>query len=89
MMRTYNPGDAVLLTLDGTGVEGGIPSIGITPHMRKYKDRQFIITKAKFIGGHTYYELRGFVSESGVPYTVASDYITPIRPLHDRKERRR
>lgn len=80
-MKALNKGDAVLLTLDGASDPINLSSVGITPHMRKYRDRQFKISKVKVFGGVALYELEGFVSEKGVPYTVTPDYITPIRPL--------
>lgn len=82
-MRNYEVGDPVLLAFDAPG------SVGITNEMYKYKDRRFRISKKRNVKARnkkagtllTYYELKGFVSEHGLPYAVTADWIRPIKEL--------
>ena len=77
-MKELKVGDPVLLTLDVPG------TVGITAGLRKYQDRRFAISRIKqvVVGAGmlrgTYYELRGCVSDEGVPYGVTGDWIMPI-----------
>ena len=81
-MRELHVGDPVLLTLDSPG------PVGITDGLRAYKDRRFRISRIKSFAGDgrsqtrgVYYELKGCVSEHGVPYGVTIDWIAPIKEL--------
>lgn len=82
-MKEYNIGDLVLLTLDSPG------EVGITKGLEDYKERKFRISKVKTIipknksaGSRAiYYELKGCVSEAGIPYAIAEDWIQPMREL--------
>lgn len=82
-MKEYNIGDLVLLTLDSPG------EVGITKGLADYKERKFRISKVKTIipknksagSRATYYELKGCVSEAGIPYAITQDWIQPMREL--------
>lgn len=81
-MSEFKVGDPVLLTLDSPG------PVGITDGLRAYKDRRFRISRIKSFAGDgrsqtrgTYYELKGCVSEQGVPYGVTEDWFEPIKEL--------
>lgn len=81
-MSEFKVGDPVLLTLDSLG------PVGITDGLRAYKDRRFRISRIKSFAGDgrsqtrgTYYELKGCVSEQGVPYGVTEDWFEPIKEL--------
>ncbi len=74
-------GTLVLLTFESGGF------IGITPGLLKYKDRKFRIEKVCHIKGQTktncgtYYELKGCVTEYGIPYAIMPSWIQPVREL--------
>lgn len=82
-MKEYNIGDLVLLTL------GSVGEVGIVPGLAEYKERKFRISKVKTIipknksagSRATYYELKGCVSEAGIPYAVTQDWVQPMREL--------
>lgn len=82
-MKELSVGDPVLLTLDSIG------PVGITDGLRAYKDRRFRISKIVRIIPHSktagcrgvYYELKGCVSDKGVPYGITADWIKPIKEL--------
>jgi len=80
-MSEFKVGDPVLLTLDSPG------DLGITNGLKRYKDRRFRISRVRTIQGGkavtrgTYYELKGCVSEQGVPYGVTEDWFEPIKEL--------
>ena len=86
-MKLLEVGDSVLLTLRTPG------PVGITEGMRKYQDRQFEVSKVKTITQRgqflTYYELKGCVSEYGIPYAVTYDMLMPIREYGVSQKRRR
>lgn len=79
-MNELKVGDPVLLTFDSAG------DTGITHDMLRYKDRRFRISRIvrvspdnKLSGCRGYYcELEGCVSDKGIPYGVALDWIRPI-----------
>ena len=79
-MNELKVGDPVLLTLDSPG------AVGITAGLKRYKDRRFRISRIvrvspdnKLSGCRGYYcELEGCVSDKGIPYGVALDWIRPI-----------
>ena len=83
-MKALNKGDAVLLTLDHSTDPVNSGSLCITQAMRKYRDRQFKVSKVCRFGYEVYYELEGLVTEAGVPYAVAPDHGTPIRALRSK-----
>jgi hypothetical protein len=78
-MREFHTGQLVVLTLDSPG------PVGITDGLRHYQDRIFRISRAKTFQSSnvttrgTYYELKGCVSDKGIPYAVTMDWIRPIR----------
>lgn len=79
-MRDFKAGELVLLTLDSAG------PVGITPGLRRYKDKKFRIKKVvslrlstSTMWYGTYYELAGCVSRAGIPYAVIGDWIRPTR----------
>lgn len=83
-MREYKVGDPVLLHLRSPG------SVGITQGLMKYKDRRFRISKIVYRVGTgatnrgVYYELKGCVTEFGIPYAVLEDWFQLIREVkHD------
>lgn len=74
---TLNVGDLVLLHLDSPG------SVGITPGLKKYKGKEFRISRRRDIQGKSiyvhYYELKGCVSDAGVPFGVTEDWMTLLK----------
>lgn len=81
-MSEFKVGDPVLLTLDSPG------PVGITEGLKHYQDMRFRISRIKSFAGDgrsqtrgVYYELKGCVSEHGVPYGVTIDWIAPIKEL--------
>ena len=78
-MSKIKVGDFVVVTFDAPG------DVGITDGLRHYQDRIFRISRAKTFQGSnvttrgTYYELKGCVSDKGIPYAVTMDWIRPIR----------
>ena len=75
-MREFEVGDPVLLTLDPPG------PVGITEGLLQYQDMRFRISKSKsFKGKGSYYELKGCVSDEGIPYAITGDWMRPIREL--------
>lgn len=83
-MSEFKVGDPVLLTLDSPG------PAGITEGLKHYQDMRFRISRVRTIQGGktvtrgTYYELKGCVSDEGIPYAVTEDWIRPIRELKRR-----
>lgn len=84
-MTEYKIGDPVLLTLDSPG------PVGITDGLKRYQDMRFRISRIKSFAGNggtntrgTYYELKGCVSDEGIPYAVTEDWIRPIKELKKR-----
>lgn len=81
LLFDFKVGDLVLLTFDTGGY------VGITPRMLKYKDRKFRVARVKHIKGQTktnhgtYYELKGCVTEYGIPYAIMPSWIRPMREL--------
>lgn len=81
-MSEFKVGDPVLLTLDSPG------PVRITEGLKHYQDMRFRISRIKSFPGDgrsqtrgTYYELKGCVSEQGVPYGVTEDWFEPIKEL--------
>jgi len=74
----YRVGDIVSLRFDACMRQG------VTDRMLQYQGRKFRISKIKSVeirpgGMRTYYELKGFTSEQGVPYAVTIDMLQPVK----------
>lgn len=79
-MSEFKVGDPVLLTLDSPG------PVGITEGLKHYQDMRFRISRVRTIQGGkavtrgTYYELKGCVSDKGIPYSFAGDWLQKVTP---------
>lgn len=81
-MFEYKVGDLVLLTMNSPG------TVGIVYGMMKYQGRKFRVSKVvrlspngKYHNFGTYYELKGCVTEYGIPYAIMPSWIVPMREL--------
>ena len=80
-MFEFKVGDLVLLTLGSGGF------VGMTQGLLKYKGRKFRIKSVHHVQGQTktncgiYYELKGCVTEYGIPYAITPDWIRPMKEL--------
>lgn len=48
--------------------------------IRKFEDHVFTVSKVKWFKTTRYYELQGCVSEKGVPYSFAGDWLQKVTP---------
>lgn len=80
-MFEFKVGDLVLLTFESGGF------VGMTQGLLKYKGRKFRIKSVHHVQGQSktncgiYYELKGCVTEYGIPYAIMPYWIRPMKEL--------